>query len=361
MKTLKQFISVAFVAALLMSCSEDFLTNEELVESKKGDVFDPGSMNMKGSEVNYCGSDTLTLWAGQTIDAGDIIVSNDETNLYVTVVSNGGFTGEENIKMWLGTDFSLLNGAGLVRPPAGGFPYKVTIPEGETTYTFTVVLNTIPLYEVSSCGDQAIHVVVHADVIALHDDGTTSGETAWGGDTEGPGNAWWFYTDYVPTCCDITPPNPVEELGTAFAKGNYVFTTSKKANPENLPSLNLTKNRWGWSINLMETGSFSYELWVGAGLNDVSKGTLVGDVNIDFDGSQATVTYSSFSGYTIEESHIYAGDLMPETLAPGQYGNTMYFDPYASTYSVTLDVTDSNEDGVWFIVHAVAYGEMPMM
>lgn len=359
MKTVKQFISVAFIAALLMSCSEDLL-NEELVAPENGDVLVPENANLKIAGVNYCGSDTFTLWAGQTIDAGDLIVSNDETNLYVTVVSNGGFTGDENIKMWLGTDFSLLNGAGLSRPAAGGFPYKTTVSEGETTYTFTVALNAIPFYDVSSCGNQAIHVVVHADVIALHEDGTTSEETAWGGDTQGPGKAWWFYTDFVPACCEVTPPNPSEELGTAFAKGNYVFTISKKANPENLPSLNLSKNRWGWAVNLRETGSFNYELWVGAGLNDVSKGILVGNVSIDYDGSQATITYSLFSGYTIEESHIYAGDFRPETLAPGQYGNTMYFDPYVNLYSVTIEVSDTNEDGVWFIIHAVAYGEMAL-
>ncbi len=351
MKTIKQFISVAFIAALLMSCSESLVNTKDLTEA---DQLQRAVM-VEGTE--YCGTDTFTLWAGQTIDAGEIIVSNDETNLYVTVISDGGFVGEENIKMWLGTDFSLLNGEGLERPAAGSFPYKVTVPERETSYTFTIALNTIPFYDVMNCGEQAIHVVVHADVLVLDDIAAKGEETAWGGDIEGPGDAWWYYADYTPACCGEEPPVPTEALGTAFAKGGYVFTTGPKSNPEDLPSLELAKNRWGWAINLMESGVTTYELWVGAGLNDVRKGTLVGEVSIDFDGYMATVSYRLYSEYTIEESHIYAGDFMPTTLAPGQYGNTMHFNPFVNDYSVTLDVMDTDGDGVWFIIHAVAYGD----
>lgn len=39
------------------------------------------------------------------------------------------------------------------------------------------------------------------------------------------------------------------EAGNAFAYGTHVFTSNPVANPDGLESLNLTKNRWGWSIN----------------------------------------------------------------------------------------------------------------
>ena len=182
------------------------------------------------------------------------------------------------------------------------------------------------------------------------------GQTAWGGDTAGPGNRWWFYANYATACCEDAPPAPSEKYGTAFAKGGWVFTTDKKSNPEKLPSLNLTRNRWGWAINLQSAGTTTYELWNGAGLNYTSKGKLVGTVTVDYDGSVATVTYDLNSGFSIGEAHIYAGDFKPTTLAPGQYGHTAYFDPTATTYSASFDVTDTNGDGVWFIVHAVAYG-----
>jgi hypothetical protein len=34
---------------------------------------------------NYCKSDTTCLWAGQNINAGSVVISNDASNLYITV------------------------------------------------------------------------------------------------------------------------------------------------------------------------------------------------------------------------------------------------------------------------------------
>ena len=353
MRKINQILAIVLVSFAVVSCSEDLLnppsTDPSLTATTSSETLE--------SVSPYCGTQTFTLWAGQTINAGTVTVSNDALNLYVTVVSNGGYEGTENIKMWLGTDLTLVNGGGLTRPAAGHFPYKTTVPEGETTFTFTVPLSTIPFYNVSVCGVQSIYVYVHADVLAIHEDGSVSGETAWGGDVAGPGRAWWYYATYVPSCCVETPPPPsYEKLGTAFAKGGYVFTTDRKSNPENLPSLNLTKNRWGWAINLTNAGSFTYDLFVGAGLNNTSRGKLVGSVTIDYTGTQATVTYNLNATFAIEEGHVFAGDFRPTTLAPGQYGNTFYFSPFATTHSFTVDVTDTDGDGAWFIVHAVAYG-----
>lgn len=350
-------VLILFAGSLsFTSCNETLVGDESLLTEESTTTFSDEVNFSEETPSPYCGSQTFTLWAGQTINAGTVTVSNDATNLYVTVVSNGGYTGTENIKMWLGTDLTLVNGGGASRPNAGHFPYKVTVPQGETTYTFTVPLYTIPFYNVNECGVQSIYVFVHADVLAINDDGSISSETAWSGNITGPGKAWWYYSTYIPACCETTPPTGGDKLGTAFAKGGYVFTTDKKSNPEKLPSLNLTKNRWGWAINLTQAGTYTFDLWVGAGLNDLSKGLLVGDVVISFNGTQAVITYNLDYGYSIEEAHVFAGDFRPTTLAPGQYGNTFYFNPFATTHSFTVDVTDTNSDGVWFIAHAVAYG-----
>lgn len=199
-----------------------------------------------------------------------------------------------------------------------------------------------------------LYVLAHAEVFINGND-----ETAFGGDN--PVNVndkgrWYYYARYTTVCCDSPPPPPFEKLGTAFAKGGYVFTTDRKSNPENLPSLNLTRNRWGWAINLKSEGSFSFELWNGAGLNNTAKGLLVGNVTVDLYGSQVTVTYNLFPNYSIEEAHIYAGDLKPATIAPGQYGFTKYFNPYVNSFSETFEVSDLDGDGIWLIVHAIAYG-----
>lgn len=71
-----------------------------------------------------------------------------------------------------------------------------------------------------------------------------------------------------------------------------------------------------------------------------------------------TVTYQLNPGYSMEEAHIYVGDFKPVTLAPGQYGHTAYFTPFAQTYTSSFSVTDSNNDGIWIIAHAVVYGSL---
>lgn len=356
MKKINYLFLGIFLILGLASCSEELNITEDLSLLS---VEESTSALLVAETVSpYCGTLDYPIWAGQHTNAGTMIISNDETNLYVTVNSTEGFQDKaENIKMWLGTDLSTLDGGGIDRPSAGSFPYKATVAPGEKTYTFTIPLANIPIYDASKCGVQAIYAVVHIDILAPDGNGGSTAETAFGGDSGGTGKSWWFYSVYTPACCETPPPPPTsEKLGTAFAKGGYVFTTDRKSNPENLPTLGLTKNRWGWAINLTAAGSTSYDLYVGAGLNNTSKGKLVGSVTIDYTGTQATITYNLNSGFSIEEAHVYAGDFRPTTLAPGQYGNTNYFNPFAVTHSVTVDVTDTNNDGVWFIAHAVAYG-----
>lgn len=335
----------------LTACNEEMLLQ---------DPMDPALQTTLSTAVPtgpvVCGSLTFPLTAGQTINAGSVVVSNDASNLYVSVTSTEGFQNvSENIKMWLGTDLTLVDGGGTSRPAAGKFPYKTTVTSGNT-FTFTVPLAGIPFYNVSQCGVQTIYVLVHADVLAKDVNGVVSEETAWGGKVPGLGRAWWFYDLYTPACCTTPPPVTVERLGTAFAKGTWVFTTDKKSNPENLQSLKLTKNRWGWAINLTSPGTTTYDVFVGAGLNFTSKGIKVGTATIAFDGTNASVTYDLDANYLLEEVHVYAGDMKPTTIAPGQYGFLNYFDPLQNDYSVTLPVSDTNGDGVWLILHGVVWG-----
>jgi len=142
---------------------------------------------------------------------------------------------------------------------------------------------------------------------------------------------------------------------TAFAKGGWVWTTDPGSNPEGLPSLRLTKNRWGWAINLLIPGSTTYPIWAGAGLNNTSNGTNVGTLTVTWNGNQVAVLYSMLPGYRLQEVHLYAGDARPTTTAPGQYGYQDSFDPLGlGTYTFTVPLKYTNStDGVWLIAHAV--------
>ena len=342
------------LALVFTSCDKE---NVSIADSSEN-VAAFKSLVIDGVEVVTCGDAIYTFWAGQTDSVGYVKVSNDAENIYVEVFSTNGFQNvDENIKMWLGTDLLLLprSQGGDGAPINGQFPYKETV--AGNSHTFSIALQDIPGYDATVCGEQALFVVVHGDVISSDENGG-SAETAYSGDITGDGNRWWYYSAYIPQCCDNSDPDPEYSLETAFAYGSYVFVTElygKRAgsnNPDGLEYLNLTRNRWGWANSLSE-GSYEFNIWAGAGLNNTDNGVLVGVANVDVTASGVDIIYLMNPEYKIEEVHAYVSDVPPTTIAPGQYGHTEYFDPMTGVASYSFDVKDTDGDGVWLILHAV--------
>ena len=333
----------------------------------RGDWWSPGDdlpTGDGGPEVlpagtSICGSaTTYDLFAGQTQDVGSITIANDADQLYVTYHASGTNTFG-TLHLWVGIDLADVPSNPQGTPVPGQFPYHYEAGGGQE-YTFTLPLGTDGL---NVACDTTLYVVAHAEVTT---DGGTSGEheTAFGGDTPGGGPRWWYSMTHDVQCCDTPPPGGEGTFETAFAKGGWVFASGRKANPERLDSLRLTRNRWGWAINLPATDEAvetTYEIWAGAGLNDTDKGTHVGTLTLTWDGTDLEVAYDMFVGYTMSEVHVYAGDEAPDTIAPGQYGTTEAFDPYAASTVITLEDIqgdDADDDGIWVIAHAVVFGEM---
>ncbi len=340
---------LGLLLVLIVSCENSQAPTSGVITTPTGREVGPTIIE---DGVNPCGDPkTVELWAGQTIDAGSVTIYNDETNLYITVYSELGYvSGDDNIHIWVGTnleDMPMANGA----PINGHFPYKYEATG--TTYTKIIPLDDIQL--LLDCGDD-IYVVVHAVVYAENEEGEITAETAYGGDVPYPGNRWWYYSIYTIQCCN-GGGGGFDNSETAFAKGGWVFASKSKANPENLPSLNLTKMRWGWAINILEDGETTYEIWAGAGLNDVSKGTLVGELTVTKTGDDVNIFYNLDPDFEMQEVHIYAGDLAPTTIAPGQYGHIAYFDPMQVTYDSDFIIEDLDGDGIWIIAHAVVCWE----
>ncbi len=305
-----------------------------------------------------CGQTTWDLTAGQTTNVGSVTVSNDATNVYITydLTYPGATFG--TLHAWVGNDLLNLpaNPQGIPVPGQfcgadGGACADAT---GLTTYTFVIPFEDLNIVDVNGVCGLPLYVVTHAEVTG--DDTTDLGsQTAFGGDTTGAGPRWWFYGQYSVCCPPDEPPPEPQVCTTAFAKGGYVWTTDKKSNPESLPSLKLTKNRWGWAINVTSVGHTTYPIYAGAGLNKISNGVLVGSLDVYWDGTTATVTYTMLDGYVMQEVHLYAGDGSPTTIAPGQYGNLDSFDPALGTYTFTVPLADTNgTGGVWLVAHAQA-------
>ncbi|TBN06472.1 hypothetical protein EYD45_00905 [Hyunsoonleella flava] len=108
---------------------------------------------------------------------------------------------------------------------------------------------------------------------------------------------------------------------TAFAKGN--------SNDDSICFIDddaYKFKRWGWNIGPLSEGEYTYNVYAGAGQCDVSKGSLVGTVTVNYSDGNVDVTYNIDDGYVLKETHVYAGnDKYPAnkkgkpTVAPGKY------------------------------------------
>jgi len=107
-------------------------------------------------------------------------------------------------------------------------------------------------------------------------------------------------------------------------------------------------NRWGWSNGPIGAGHYEWPVYAGAGQCDLTKGTWVGTLVIDYDGAWITVTYNIDPAFSLEETHLFIGSARfplkngSPTVAPGQYGN-------AGQTSYTLPATGD----IYVIAHAV--------
>ena len=127
--------------------------------------------------------------------------------------------------------------------------------------------------------------------------------------------------------------------------------------------------RWGWTNGPISPGtSLTLDIYAGAGQCDLEKGTLVGELTVEYSGGTLKVNYemtetSGFTDalYTIYETHLYVGSepyptkAKKYTVAPGQYGNQHDLnDATEDSYTIT----GLNGD-IYFIAHAVVSGFDP--
>lgn len=103
-------------------------------------------------------------------------------------------------------------------------------------------------------------------------------------------------------------------------------------------------SRWGWTNGALAPGSYTWPVYAAAGQCDLTKGTNVGTVTVDYDGTDVEVSVALASPYVLGDTHVYAGaDAYPTgnngspTVAPGQY---------------TVEGPFAGED-IYVIVHAV--------
>jgi hypothetical protein len=240
------------------------------------------------------------------------------------------------------------------------FPY--TLPVGETLYCFydedgyfegdNVVTVTTeravygPVYEPIIWGDPTN---VINETVNIKDISDLFGEVDLGSVTA-PNDAQFTYTkdfawaDYGQEGCgsyqydNTATIVETEQSASATLKVNvqcYIFESAWAEGDYGQANAFCDNgfSNWGWS-NQIGPGSYTWDLWAGAAQCDTSKGTLVGSVDVVYDGDgYVTVEFNIFDGYLLGTTAVYADyDLFPNlrngnpTVAPGQYYNASPFD-----------------------------------
>ncbi|MCO4763490.1 MAG: hypothetical protein KC502_18380 [Myxococcales bacterium] len=311
--------------------------------------------------VEISGDSCVTLLAGQTIDVGTVCTAINGDNVDVTYSTTGGW-GIYEAHLWAGTSLADMPQNKKGNPKIGNFPYNDSDLGGVTSHTISVPLSTFGLdATMTSCDPVTAFIASHAVVKKDNGDGTFQGETAWGAGTRMvQKGSWATYFSMILVCTDDEEPEEpsVGTCETAFARtadgSNCFLDMDYNGDGEG------DFNRWGWTLGPLTAGSYSFDIYGGAGQCDTTKGTLVGKLNVDYDGSTVTATFATLSGFAMNEVHLYAGsDPLPKdkdgdyTVAPGQYTVVTEFDSDKTSYSADVATAGG---AVYVTAHAVVCG-----
>ncbi|CAM1501448.1 Fc.00g034320.m01.CDS01 [Cosmosporella sp. VM-42] len=289
--------------------------------------------------------------------------------LHVAITPAAGVT-VTNIHLQVDDDPITLN----TKLGTWAFNKYCTISGSECWVPVNAILATFEDPPVTSLCGKTIYV---AAGISISIPGSTSGATCFNqGTTIGSGNWFMYYklnfecpeTCLHQCCCLFIPPTKYCSIGTAF--GYSPGAINLNGNPVG-PGLGGTGcKRWGWYFNTeksrLESG-ISGTLIVGAGGNDISKGTPVGTWSAELVGSQVNFQYNLYNDDTnghfdLAEVHVYASCKIPSTCAPGQYTHVFPTGTLTGTsdtsYSGSVDV-DGTCSSYYLIFHAKISQQFP--
>ncbi len=246
------------------------------------------------------------LIAGQHLDAGRVMISTDGEYFTITIEA---YAMIDDVHVYVYGENDTLP---TRRPTPGLAPYSLEdvqdttatllIPVGEgTSYTF------------------AIHVAF-AEVLEDETDPTgLAGETAYAADedAEFSGKGAWFYlvAFHIVPCNGNGEEAPVIYIAahaalsngeTAWALGEYSFIDEG------------ISTRWGWFLSVDTYGTHSFDIYYGAGQNNLESGTLIGTLLVEYTVDTVTITYE-LTEPMLEEVHVYVGYDYPTTASPGQF------------------------------------------
>ncbi|MGR5140231.1 hypothetical protein ACQKPX_00965 [Photobacterium sp. DNB23_23_1] len=320
-------------------------------------LFTLGLISLGASATpTICGEPTeVTLFAGQTIDAGTVTISNDENNLYVTFSTANDWL-LKTTHLHVSTSLAGIPTNKKGNPKIGNFDYQTEHSPYATTFTYTILKTDLNLGS-----NNSLVIAAHAEVVKINENNEViESETGWGdGKPFVDRGSWATYIEYTWQDCNSNPPTTKTE--TAFAYGAnlakcFLDITDEESN----------FNRWGWTNGPLTEGTYYFDIYAAAGQCDLSKGTKVGTLTVDYDGSQAKVTYqmtetdgATGMPYTLTETQLYVGgEILPRnegdfTVAPGQYPEND--SPHSNILFYQYTITGLS-GGIYVVAHATVDG-----
>ncbi|MGA1824193.1 MAG: hypothetical protein ACMUIP_05960 [bacterium] len=207
--------------------------------------------------------------------------------------------------------------------------------------------------------DTTYYVAAHAALRKPDGSGGYQTETGWAdGDLFVERGMWGTYFAITLTCDCTGGGGGGAECETAFAYGADNATCFLGLDLDGDGTYDF--NRWGWTNGpLLAPGSYTFDIYAGAGQCELGKGTLVGTLTVEYDGEIAFIGYWMKAGFTMKETHLYVGNEIlarnvndEYTVAPGQY-------PYIheGLDGATVDVYGIEISGdIYIVAHAVVCG-----
>jgi len=284
----------------------------------------------------------VDLYAGQDELVGNVDVSNDESNLYVTYNLYEPWVMTEAHLSVGNTSADIPQNKGN-NPTPGQFEYKESFDSGVSTYTFVISLDDIP-----NDGDIAIaaHAVVEIiEEVYTEEEGTiteTREETAWGAGSDFDGDNWAMYFEYILGTGEIMIAETEIREETAWGNGS-----------------DFDGRNWAMYFEYSLGGSdVSVDLYAG-------QHTVMGNVTVSNDGTNLTVTYNLDESWMMTEAHLSVGNTsvdipqMEGNPTPGQFEYKESFDEGVSTYTFEIPLEDIPNDGdIVIAAHAAVETEV---
>ena len=137
------------------------------------------------------------------------------------------------------------------------------------------------------------------------------------------------------------------------------------------PNWDYVNNRfWGWTNGPLTEGEYEWDIYAGAGQNNLNNGYVVGKLYVNYEDGCVTVTYQLDSGYYLGETHLWVGDdVLPMvnqgrrevyTNAPGQfpYGEYIGFEAGVKMVNEWTWSMDGFEGEIYVAAHSVVWMEV---